>query len=268
MITDELIELIKRQISYTMQDDLEYYDGYKVYVSSELQYNKIKNKEKKAIYMVVRFLPASLNFGQKLLPISINAISEKNTVKVCQKLLMDFAEKYNLTVNEDSTIQQVYTSPSVTSNFNEIFDGFRSVLTMSGTYLVTENANPYHLEYFNSEGKYEEIPAITLSVSFDNSLDMQPFFNSSNFTKSKAKFATLTLNFSIYLTNNELSNKTLKIAYKQLPIDTRFRFKIGHLQKTEENDKSIEFEEDFRLVNMTTQKNIGELQMCVMTFTI
>ena len=262
MITDDLIELIKRQISYTMQENEELYGKYKVIVSSELQYNKIKNKEHNTIYMVVRFLPASLNYGQKLLPIVITAISERYSVKVCQQLLMDFAEKYNLHCNEDSTVQQVYSSPSVTSNFNEVFDGFRSTLTMSGTYLITENANPYHLEYQKEDGSFEEVPAITLSVSFDNSLDMQPFFNSSNFTKSKAKFATLTLNFSIYLTNNELSNKTLKIAYKQLPIDTNFSFKVKHLQ-------GIEFlGENFKLVNMTTQKNIGELQMCVLTFTL
>lgn len=262
MITDDLLELIKKQIYYTMQDDEEYYQGYKVVITNELQYNKIREKERNTLYMVVRFLPASLNFGQKLLPITITAISERYSIKVCQRLLMDFAEKYNLYVNEDSTIQQVYTSPSVTSNFNELFDGFRSVLTMSGTYLVTENANPYHLEYQKDDGSWEEVPAITLSLSFDNSLDTQPFFNTSNFTQSKAKFGTITINLSVYLTNNEMSLKALKIAYKKLSIDTGFAFKIKHLNE-------LEFVgENFKLVNMTTQKNVGELQMVVLTFTL
>lgn len=262
MITEVVLDLIKRQFYYTMQDDIDFYENYKVIVTSELQYNKLKNKEKNTLYMVVRFLPASLNFGQKLMPITITAISERFSIKVCQRLLMDFAEKYNLTVNEDNTIQQVYTSPSVTSNFNEVYDGFRSILTMSGTYLITENANPYHLEFKKEDGTFEEIPAITLSVSFDNSLDTQPYFNSMNFTQSKAKFGTLTLNFTVYLTNNELTEKTLKIAYKSLPIDTEFVFKIKHLQ-------GLEFlGEKFKLVNITTQKNVGELQMVVLTFTL
>ena len=77
---EEVMELLTKQFAEVMTKDSEFYENYHIYLSNEQQYVKEKNREKGAIYIVVKFLPASLNFGQTILPISKNI--ENNTAPI------------------------------------------------------------------------------------------------------------------------------------------------------------------------------------------
>lgn len=260
---EKIMELLTKQFAEIMAKDSEFYGNYHIYLSNEQQYVKEKNREKDAIYIIVKFLPASLNFGQTILPITINAMAERNKIEVCQKLLLEFAQTYNLTTNDEQTIKQTYTSPANSANFNEVFDGFRSLFYMSGTFLMSENSNPYRLYV---SGEKEEVQCITAGVNFDIQLDSQPFFTSDNFTKSVGMYGTFTINFTTYLTNSDLINKALAVALKDLPkqpngVNETFDFDIVF-----KNGLKIE-NVAFKLVNFSVQQNLGEMPVASLTFT-
>ena len=145
-----LLPLIKKKVGFISEGfflfgggGIDFYNGYFVTVAEEQDFNRIMDKSPNHIYIVVKFLSASINYGQLLLPITITAISEDRKLNVCKKLLFEYSDINNLKLSNDETIKQFYTSPQVMSNFEEIYDGYRSLLTLSGTFLINRNANPY-----------------------------------------------------------------------------------------------------------------------------
>jgi hypothetical protein len=267
---DELLFLIKNELVEVMEEDYNYYKDYEFLIDLEqsfLKNNDIKNDERK-IFIVLSFGSSEIIFGQSAIPFSLKVMSEQNKLDVAQKLLLGFANKFNLHWNEENTIYQIIEAPVVSSNFNLVHEGFRSILITSGVFLIGKNANPYKLSYFSEEGnKWEEVPVITFQTSFANSLDTQPFFNTQNFTKSRAKFGTLSLSFSLYLTDSELINKVLSIMYRKLDIDTSFKFQIEHSKVFTTKDENA-FNNDFKLVSVDTQKTLNEFQILTISFVL
>jgi hypothetical protein len=152
-MTEKILNIINNELASIMKLKPEYYNGYSIEVAEE-QYFYKKNKQIPGkIYIVVKFSEAPLNYEQIIMPITIEAISEQDKFEVCRNLLFEFSAKYNLHKEayneEDQYIQQIYMSPYILSNFNEVFEGFRSLLYVSGTFLITENAN-YCSMYFSS----------------------------------------------------------------------------------------------------------------------
>ena len=146
-IKNDMLHTISNQLADIINNDYDYYCDYSIEVTDEQQFSKIELNSSNKIYIVVKFLEASLNFGQIVFPITIQAMSEQDKLDVCYTLLFEFANKYNLRWSKDKKVGQFYSAPSVLSNFNEVFEGFRSLLYMSGTFLITNNAN-YLTGYF------------------------------------------------------------------------------------------------------------------------
>lgn len=143
---DDVLNMIKNSLMQVMDEDYYYYKDYKVVLAKEQEFIKLKQAEPKTIYIVIKFGSASINFSQTVLPVTLTAMSEQNKLDMCHKLLSDFVNKYNLSTNEDSTIRQVYELPVVTSNFNKVFEGFRSVLFVNGYFVISKDALFYSLQ--------------------------------------------------------------------------------------------------------------------------
>lgn len=154
-IKDDILHTISNQLADIINNDYDYYNGYPIEVVDEQLFNKIEKNIPGKIYIVIKFLEATLNFGQIVFPITIQAMSEQDKLDVCYTLLFEFANKYNLKWTDDKQIGQFYNAPYVLSNFNEVFEGFRSLLYVSGTFLITKNAN-YLTGYFINNPIYAE----------------------------------------------------------------------------------------------------------------
>lgn len=254
---NKIIQLIGVQLQKIIDKD----DKYKTYdftLTNELQFVKDKkNGEKlknnpKQIFVVVKFLPATLNFGQTLMPIIVNAIAEKNKLDICYNLLIEYAEAYNLEFNVDETIKQYYSTPSVLSNFNEIGDGYRSLINMTGTFQISENSNFFEITY-NSE----TVPSISQSISYDVQLESNVFYGKNDRTTSRGRVGTFVLNVTMYLTKDGLPNDAFK-ATKDCDVSFDFiiKFKNG-----------VVFTETCKLANFAFEQNIGEIPVCTLTFT-
>lgn len=137
-IKTELYDIINNDSFYANHDFL---------ITLEQQFIKTRQMQPNHIYIVVKISSASVNYGQTILPVSIQVISEQNKIFTAQKLLFDFVSKYNLARSDDQTTQQIWESPTVSTNFEQMFEGFRSVLYVSGTLVISANANFFKLYY-------------------------------------------------------------------------------------------------------------------------
>lgn len=169
--------LIRNELMQILQDNYDIYGHLKIYISNEQEFIKLKQQMPNAIYIVLRYGAASVNFGQSVLPITITAIAEQNKIDLVQKLFADFASTYNLTRSDDNTMQQIYQTPAVTSNFNQVYEGFRSVMYVSGYLVVSKTAN-FFTFYYEKDGNLKTNTQIIngedLSVSVD--IDKEFFY--------------------------------------------------------------------------------------------
>lgn len=256
-LNDEILELIRKQFMLIIMNN-EVYKDIKLYISNEQQFVKEKNREKGAIYVVVKFIQGSLNFGQTILPVQFDVIAEKNKIELTQQLLFEYANTYNLTLDEEGLIKQIYTTPSIANNFNEVFDGFRSLLYFTGTFVISNNALNCDIYY-----KGKKLELITNSITFNVNLDSQAFYNTQNFTKSLGLVGTMTLTIASYFINDEICIDVLKMIKKDLGVNNSFVFTLEF-----KNSNGVKLENvEFKLVTFVSQENIGEAPMMSMTFT-
>jgi len=273
----KIMDIIKEQFLEVMSSDPDYYGKYDIILSNEQQYIKSDERNSNGIYIVVKFIPGSINFGQNVLPVNINALGEGNKLEVCQRLLLEYAQQFNLgePINVPSSeddpntyiIKQVYTQPQVMSNFNPSWNDFRSLFFMTGTFLIGKNSVPIkEITYYESATAESgtKIDVINSSWDFSVQLDSQAFYGTNSRTRSESKVGTLSLSIVTYSTNNPLCSKIRKIAWNMNGTDglkTEFLFSVKFTD-TEQAEKMR-----FKLVSVTSPQNIGEFPLMSMTFT-
>lgn len=267
----EIINIIKTEIADIMNDENRkyFYDGYNIDISEEQQFFKNNKRNPGTIYIVVKFSSGSIDFGQVNLPISIQAIAEQDKNEVCQTLLLEFCHKYNLKWDNDRTIRQAYQAPYVLSNFNEVFEGFRSLLYLNGVILLTSNSNYCTLYYEDKNGEEEEIDCLSFNSVCDITLDSQAFHNSNGFVKSVGKFGVRTFNITTYLLDTEFYNRCIDIYLENLskeigePLGINTEFKLRIKFKNRETAES----KVYKLANFSIQQQLRELTVVSLTFT-
>jgi len=235
---DEVLTLIEGQLYEYMYapENHEKYKGYKIVLSKEQQFMKLKDKDPNALYIVVKFGAADVVFGQTVLPATITALTEQNRLDATYSLLYEYAQKYNLHRANGETINQVYESPTISSNFNPVYEGFRSVVTMSAAFVIGKNSNDYTVYYYYTERQFvgtedgknvykdvtyaDEVPQISASFAFVGNPDTQAFYNSHDFTRSEIGFGAVTVGFTtLVLSDNRLINDILDILGMVSPAD-------------------------------------------------
>lgn len=243
---DEVLTLIQGQLYEYMNAPENHgkYKGYKLILSKEQQFMKLKDKDPNALYIVVKFGAADVVFGQTVLPATITALTEQNRLDATYSLLYEYAQKYNLHRVNNDTINQVYESPTISSNFNPIYEGFRSVVTMSAAFVIGKNSNDYTVYYYYTERQFvgvedgknvykdityaDEVPQISASFAFVGSPDTQAFYNSHDFTRSEIGFGAVTVGFTtLVLSDNRLINDILDILGMVSPADKDKVFVLG-----------------------------------------
>lgn len=263
---EDIMNIIKQQFVELMQEDYEYYKKYNIKLANEQYYiDPEDRKEPGNIYIVVKFLPADINYKQNIVPFSITAVSEHNGLEVCQKLLLEYAQTYNLIddfTENGITYNQTYTTPQVTSNFTEVYFGYRNTFFMSGTFLLSYSINPSKIYYIDENNNEILVEAITFSEDFSVQTDTQPFFNTNNFTTSIGKYGTHTINFSTYLTDDVLCNKVLDIVNGLITngVDNSFVFKIKY-----KNERFVE--RTYKLISYIRAQDVGQLPIITCSFT-
>ncbi len=148
-----IMELITKQFNDLVLTDLDYYKKYDIFITNEQMYVDNETREGHDIFVVVKFLAAEINFGQDVIPVTITAVSESNAIEAVQRLLLEYAQLYNQnTLKWDGKlVYQNYSSPYFISHFEVVYDGYRSVASMSGSLLLSSNINRIFLYYYPYE---------------------------------------------------------------------------------------------------------------------
>ena len=147
---ESIIAIIQEQLQILVNEpeNAELFANVRLVCSLEQQFMKIKDKDRHAIYIVVRVGSSSVVFGQSVLPITLMALTEENKIELTRNLLMQYAIRFNLQRVENETIQQVYEAPNVVSNFEAVYAGYRSVINVSGVFVISPHVNFYTLWYY------------------------------------------------------------------------------------------------------------------------
>lgn len=218
---DEILTLIQGQLLAYMNSDENYekYKDFNIILSKEQQFMKLKDKDPNTLYIVVKFGSADVTFGQTVLPVTMVALTEQNRIESAYSLFYEYAQKYNLIRVNDNTINQVYESPSITGNFNAVYEGYRSIVTMSCAFVIGKNSNDYKVYYYYKVGEGEnaieyanEIPQVSTSFGFVGNPDTQAFYNSDDYTRTVIGFGSVSLGITtLVLSDNKLINDILSI---------------------------------------------------------
>lgn len=166
---EEILMIIQDELMTIMENNSYNQMGYDVKIALERQFIRKKELNPKTIYVVVKFGEADLNYGQLVAPFTITAVSEENDIEIGYHLLLEFSEKYNLKMSDDGTILQAYTSPTLSNSFQYIVAGYRPILYMSGTFLISKNVNRLSFKYveYKINNEFVQIDDVNIVKLFD-----------------------------------------------------------------------------------------------------
>ena len=115
----------------------------KIIVLNEQMFVKNGELDPNKIYVVIKYLTSSIEYGAETSPVQILVLSEQNGLKEAQQIFETYTQTHNwLSFKANNTfVKQQYSSPVVMSNFQEAAYGYRSVLYISCTLYLLNNFN-------------------------------------------------------------------------------------------------------------------------------
>lgn len=174
--TEKVLQMISTQLFSIVESNVNLYGNLRFFIEEEQFFYPDEDMEPGTICVVVEFMAASIDYGQTAIPVVLSIMCEQNRMDITRKLFTEFAQKYNLVWNEEGNIQQVYEAPEVVSNFNEVFEGFRTTLTMPGAVLFIDSGNKCAVEYFpvlKAENIYYYRKEEDLTEEFNPSIEIK-----------------------------------------------------------------------------------------------
>jgi hypothetical protein len=286
-------DMLKTEFYDVMQSNSRY-NGYSIEMENEqdiISESEKRQPEPKKIYIVVKIMPSSVNFGQIALPVTLICLSEKNSIDICQQLLIDFVQTYNLVWKDVSVpsnvtdsagtvtqglqsymIQQAYTAPEVVSNFNEMYHSFVSLFYVTGSLLITQSAIICSMSYYDTLADFQadtnasSLGLVAYTPSSSAQPDSQAFYGSNDHISSVNKVMSDTITFSTFFTANSLMLQALKVHFGTLPANTPFYLKPSFAYDSDGTQQTLSFPNIYRQISMSISQNAGAIAMITITY--
>lgn len=288
--TDDIISIIQTNLMDIINNDTGYYQKCKYKISHEQFYvsDEERRIEKDTIFIVVKLMNATLDFNQVIIPFTLTALCEKNNVDVVQKLFLEYAQAFNLTDGSGSNTsgtstqtfmyKQTYDTPVYTSHFNEVYDGFRSICTLTGNILINYSVYPIKsITYYpggfsntTSPNTPYEIKTLTNAFAYSNTPDSQAY-SGKNRTESINRYGTLSLSFTCYSENNSFIKECIQMSLQQSDrasngnsnvfVNREFCFKI-----TFQDSSDISYNLTLKLNDFNYSQAIGQFPTVTVSF--
>ena len=187
----DIVDTIASQLYVIKPEDIN------IVIEDEQSWNKEVNRSPNTVYIVVRFSDASTNFGVAIVNVTMEVMSLQNEIERTQALLNQYVTEYNR--KQDGDTIQFYLTPVVNLNFNEVYEGFRSLLTVEGTFIIGNNTIRLDtLTYYYGDNQSETIEIIAYNDSSENSLNPQPYPEMKGRVKSYGSFQTFAFSIVTY----------------------------------------------------------------------
>lgn len=197
---NEIVELTKAQFE---QCRVQLGIDKNVAVFNERTFEGLENDlEDNTIYILVHFELGTIMLGGTIQPIVLEVISEPNSFDIAYNLLLTYGLTFNYnvpTVESGAFVQQVYTTPTIDDNFNEVGEHFRSTLSSNGTIVYGDNLSGISSISVQTSGMEE--PEKVLFTSINPILQIAPnsanLGNNNSRTTTKNKFGSFSISFNM-----------------------------------------------------------------------
>ena len=155
------------------------------------------------IFFILKMGKGQINFAIWNCPITIEIVSEENSFEVARAMMEQFLREKNF-IYENGIIQSYFT-PEVSSSNQEMYAGFRALLSVSGYVRCPEENVVFvtNIKVGIDDGEVFDYPFLT--VSFDHSAQPDPQAFSGNFgaTSSINRMTTQSVSITGYLWNTD-----------------------------------------------------------------
>lgn len=254
-VNETIFKIVQAEITKVCADlDI---TNYAFYDEQTFQKTELDNDK---ITIVLVSNTGTCYFNSTVVPITLNVISTENEVAIAKVFADTFASEFTLVdpliTIENAYIQQAYSTPKIQSNFEEIDNGFRSLVSFNGTFVVAYNIDSVK----NLNVDNETISVQALSIAFSCSPNPQPFYTSDSRTINMNKFGTFTINFAMENISSTFLTKVSNIVLGNASLNTTFNFNflMGQTQIT-----NI----PLKLIDWKYKQNKGEVPITTLTFT-
>lgn len=214
----------------------------------------------KTIFIVLKFGQGQINQAVLNVPVRIQCLSEQNDFAVASAVLRVFCNKYNFEYTDGLTMS--FYTPDVASSTQEMYEGYRSLLSCSGTVKVPETGVAYVTEvwsYDAVENKWFKIPFITMNGSWSAQGDPQSYAGRNGRTMNINRQSSSTLSFSCYMWNvgdDCLTRFTKSILFAKYHMNQRFKLYFKTNLVVYKNEEM--FDEDLYNRIKDAQENLSE----------
>lgn len=214
------------------------------------------------LFIVVQYGEASTSLGNYTLQVTFTALGVKDEVATARDFLSLFATRYNLVREGDMTL--VLNTASVSSDFNQAGNGYRSLCSLSAIAVVGAKGVSFDtLTYTDDDGNETPIAVLNFNDGTTNNLAPQVYGDTDGRTKSYAVSQTYTFTISTYSLDGALTKKVNKVKYGGDGLeDATFRFTLRL------SDGSGFTDWRFHLANATFAHSIGNIDAVSLTFTL
>lgn len=196
----------------------------KVEVLEERSFNLLGSVDTDTIYVVIHFQNGTLMLGGTILPIEIEVFSSLDDFDFDYNMLFTYALNFNYNVPniENVFIQQVYTTPEVSSAFNQDNGTYKALFTMNGTIVYGENINGI------SNIKIDDTSVLytSVKVGLENTPNSANLGTNNSRVNSIMKFATFSLVLNCISLQSDIIKKIDTIMLGTESINSTFDIEI------------------------------------------
>lgn len=218
-----LLNLLNKQFNYIVNN---YYENRKVIVLEERSFNLLNSVDTNTLYVVLHFNNGTIMLGGEIIPITFECFSSQDSLVEDLDILYKYGLYYNYNIPDLDNVflQQVYTTPEISSNFNKDNGVFKALFTMQGTFVLGESINGVTDFKINDE----EVKFSSIKFGIDNTPNSANLGDNSSRVKSMFKFGQFSLSINCISLNQEYIklfddimlgkekiNKTFKITFKK-----------------------------------------------------
>lgn len=245
---------------YKIINNNENYKNLKLFVDTEEQFLKREHiEDENALFIVVKYGEATINYGSCVLPINLIVFGLANNIEKTLNLLNEYTTAFNLNINGD--IQQLYNTPRGISNFGEANNDFRSLFTLSGIILIGNEVVRLSSIVYHGETD-ENISVLSFDDDSTNILNPQPYADGDGRAKSYSTFQTYTFSITLYNSDLKLIKDVMSVKYGGLSSNTDFIFSFNFTNGIKVDKWK------FKYKNAKLISKIGETPIVSLTFSL
>lgn len=232
-----------------------------------------RTRYSKTIFFVIKVGGGQRNMAVSNSDITIKVLSEEDDFVMAREILEAYVAEYNFQYDESEGIAQAYFNPEILNTMDEVYTGFRALLSVRGFVRIPADGSLFvnEIDVIFSDDEQNEVtykvPFLNMHRSYSAQPDPQAFAGFGGLTKALNRQCTEVITFSTYLkyygddTNVACDAFTLAMIRASAKMNRKFRIKLSF-----QNGLSLT-DDWFVLTGADYAQQLADLDMWNLSFT-